>query len=250
MRESAPVHHPMDVACYDTVIRQVVPDHDLLLSHICASLPAGCRNILELGCGTGLLTGRLRESCPGARICAVDISPRMVEVASQKEELRTVTFLVRDIRDSWPEGPFDAVVSSLCLHHLSSGERETIATRSFHALAPGGRFVCGDIFRAESPDVEQILCSMWVQKMHRAGASPSLIEAMLRERTGRLPLLSTIRQFSLMMERVGFSPVFLPCIACFVSLAVGIIPGGGGDSPRGSSLPEQSSLPGADLCRP
>jgi malonyl-CoA O-methyltransferase len=40
--------------------------------------------ILELGCGTGRLTGQLLEALPGARVVAVDISPAMVAYAAQR----------------------------------------------------------------------------------------------------------------------------------------------------------------------
>ena len=45
------------------------------------SRPIEARRILELGCGTGFLTGHLLESFPDAQIDAVDISAAMIEQA-------------------------------------------------------------------------------------------------------------------------------------------------------------------------
>lgn len=53
-------------------------------------------NILEIGCGTGNYTLLLRERFPDARIIALDISPKMVEVAQNKLKGKSIEFIVAD----------------------------------------------------------------------------------------------------------------------------------------------------------
>src|SRR5437867_663765 len=40
--------------------------------------------VLELGCGTGALSGLLLREMPGLRLTACDISPKAVEIAAQR----------------------------------------------------------------------------------------------------------------------------------------------------------------------
>ena len=52
--------------------------------------------IMEVGCGTGNYTFLLREKFKKARIKAVDISDKMIEVASDKLQNKGIEFMVRD----------------------------------------------------------------------------------------------------------------------------------------------------------
>jgi ubiquinone/menaquinone biosynthesis C-methylase UbiE len=45
-------------------------------------LPARCSEALEVGCGTGSFARSLVERC--GRVLAVDLSPRMIEVAKSR----------------------------------------------------------------------------------------------------------------------------------------------------------------------
>jgi SAM-dependent methyltransferase len=82
-----------------------------------AALGEGVR-ALELGCGTGLFTSLFADS--GAHITAVDISPDLLSKARQRKlDPARVTFVEGAFEDAALEGPFDAVVGSSILHHLS-----------------------------------------------------------------------------------------------------------------------------------
>jgi len=73
--------------------------------------------VLEIGCGTGAYTSILQRT--GASIFAVDISPKMIEVARRRGKQDNVLFGVADVmRLSFPDSFFDAVVGSFILHHL------------------------------------------------------------------------------------------------------------------------------------
>lgn len=71
--------------------------------------------VLDAGAGTGRLTGRLHEA--GAQVTALDISPDMLSILSQKyPEIETV---VGDMEDMpFKDETFDLVFSSMALVHL------------------------------------------------------------------------------------------------------------------------------------
>jgi len=96
---------------------------------------AGPDRLLEVGSGTGELAERIREEL-GADVCAVDVSPRMVELTLA----RGVDARVADVQDlPFEDGSFDCVLAAWVLYHVPDVDRglEEIA----RVLKPGGRLV-------------------------------------------------------------------------------------------------------------
>jgi SAM-dependent methyltransferase len=93
--------------------------------------------VLELGCGSGDLSIELLRR--GANLTAVDVSPRMVELARSRAEGLGATFLVAPAEDtSLPDGAFDLVVGKWVLHHV---DVPAAAAEVHRVLTPGGRAV-------------------------------------------------------------------------------------------------------------
>lgn len=90
--------------------------------------------VLELGCGTGQVTERLLAA--GARVVAVDALPAMLEGARRRAP--EAEYVVGDVFDDLPAGPFDAVVLSFVLHNLPADRRRLLLARSADLLTPGG----------------------------------------------------------------------------------------------------------------
>jgi ubiquinone/menaquinone biosynthesis C-methylase UbiE len=89
--------------------------------------------VLELGCGTGDLSLQLLRR--GARLTAVDVSPRMVEVARQRAP--EAHFMVAPAEDTGlPSESFDRVVGKWVLHHVDVAAAAAEVRR---LLRPGGR---------------------------------------------------------------------------------------------------------------
>jgi ubiquinone/menaquinone biosynthesis C-methylase UbiE len=114
--------------------------HGYLLSQI----PERCRNILEIGCGTGtfsrLLAGRAE------RVLAIDLSPQMIRLAQEHSQLYpNIDFVKGDVLTyGLPDRQFDCIATLTTLHHLPI---ETILRKIREALQPGGTFVCLDLYQ-------------------------------------------------------------------------------------------------------
>lgn len=214
----------MDADQYDGLIGSIVPGQALLLSSIIDYLPPDPVKILELGCGTGILTGMILDRYPDAEITAIDLSAEMLAMASAKSSLGGVRFLERDLRDPWPQKRFDAVVTSLCLHHVPYQDRVTVARRAARTLAADGRFICGDIFRAEQDWEERLLMEIWCRGMKEGGASDDVIRGMIAQRAKHLPTFTTVGAFRDMLVKSGFDRAVIPFISGFVGLVVGFSP--------------------------
>lgn len=98
-------------------------------------------NVLEFGCGTG---GTALLHAPNVKhIRAIDISPKMIEIArirAQESDVTNVTFEVSAIDDlSIDNSSLDAVLGLSILHLVDS--RDAIIFKVFQILKPGGIFV-------------------------------------------------------------------------------------------------------------
>jgi malonyl-CoA O-methyltransferase len=106
-------------------------------------LPAAPR-VLEIGCGTGFLTGALLAEGIGGDWLVTDIAPEMVErcrtriaVPPQGPSLR---FAVLDgEHGALPEGPFDLICSSLAVQWFDDAPAGL--ARLAQRLAPGGHLI-------------------------------------------------------------------------------------------------------------
>jgi tRNA (cmo5U34)-methyltransferase len=221
MTQGERIHGAAPAVDYDYLIGDIVPGQSLLLETILDYLPDNPRQVLELGCGTGILTEMILGRFPGAEVTGIDLSPDMLRIASGKHALRDVKFIEGDLRDAWPPGPYDAVVTSLCIHHVSPGDRAGVVRRARDVLFPGGRFVCGDVFRGETDWEERILTANWLRGMHHAGVPDEVISGMAAARKERMPELRPVSWFRERLTDAGFSRVMVPFTAGFVGLVVG-----------------------------
>ncbi|MBU2033544.1 MAG: class I SAM-dependent methyltransferase [Alphaproteobacteria bacterium] len=96
-------------------------------------LPRGAR-ILELGCGGGRDSARIRER--GFALDATDGTPAMVEKANQRfaVEARVMRFEELDA-----EAAYDAVWAHACLIHVPRADLPIILSAIHRALTPVGR---------------------------------------------------------------------------------------------------------------
>ena len=109
------------------------------------------RRILELGTGTGETAGRLLAAHPGAVLTGVDTSAAMLSAARARLPAERIELRVGRLEDPLPEGPFDLVATALCVHHLDAAGKRDLFARIRGVLAPGGRFVLGDVVVPEDP---------------------------------------------------------------------------------------------------
>jgi len=97
-------------------------------------LPPGAR-VLEVGCGTGLLTQAL--AAPGRRVCAIDVSLDLLRRARQR--VQGAAGVALSVQNAYGTGlragAFDAVVGISVLHHL---ELEAALQEFRRLLRPGG----------------------------------------------------------------------------------------------------------------
>lgn len=93
---------------------------DALLARLAWPDAGATRRILDIGCGTGILTVRLRQAYPGAHITAVDAAESMTHaVARRMGPDGAFTALACDLRVFEPAERFDLLASSSALHWMT-----------------------------------------------------------------------------------------------------------------------------------
>jgi ubiquinone/menaquinone biosynthesis C-methylase UbiE len=101
--------------------------------------------LLEFGCGTG---GTAIIHAPYVkRIRAVDISPRMIEIAEARAEaakVENVEFEVETIENlDAPDDSFDAILGLSILHLVK--DKDAVLRKVFRLLKPGGVFISSSV---------------------------------------------------------------------------------------------------------
>jgi ubiquinone/menaquinone biosynthesis C-methylase UbiE len=112
-----------------------------------ARLSSGER-VLDVGCGTGTLAiaAKRQVGLTGA-VYGVDASPEMIARANKKtSKARVETVLKNALAEAlpFPDAHFDAVLSTMMLHHLPGKLRIQCVTEIRRVLKPGGRVLAVD----------------------------------------------------------------------------------------------------------
>jgi len=102
-------------------------------------------NVLDYGCGTGLVTLQLQPYV--GSVTGADTSRGMLEVLRRKireSGLANVSAVLIDTDKEIPvEGKFNLVVSSMTMHHIQ--DVETLFRKFHNLLLPGGRLCVADL---------------------------------------------------------------------------------------------------------
>jgi ubiquinone/menaquinone biosynthesis C-methylase UbiE len=99
--------------------------------------------VLDVGCGTGALLREVVSKTPGAEGWGVDLSPEMLSVARRSCAEAGVGLLLGNASHlAFPDGYFNAAVSTSSLHHWARPDAVFAEIR--RVLRPGGRLVVTD----------------------------------------------------------------------------------------------------------
>jgi len=112
-----------------------------------ASLEPG-ESVLDVGCGTGTLAIAAKRAVGATgTVHGVDASPEMIARARKKAKGKGVEVVFeRAVAEAlpFPDGRFDAVLTSLMLHHLQREARPRCIGEIRRVLKPGGRLLAVD----------------------------------------------------------------------------------------------------------
>jgi predicted TPR repeat methyltransferase len=110
----------------------------LVLQHLQQAELGPFKRMLDLGCGTGLTGGTLRDLCED--ITGIDISENMVEIAHEKDLYETLYVAeIEDFLEDNDDEPFDLITATDVLPYL--GALEPLFFGAAENMVEGGIFV-------------------------------------------------------------------------------------------------------------
>lgn len=172
MSHSVARHLRIEIASYDRMVREFIPDYDAMLTQAADAVAARVTGglVLDLGAGTGALSERLLERGGDRLVELVDVDQAMLDQA----RLRLARFgdrvRVRSASFDDPLPPCDAVMASLALHHVPDlAAKAALYRRIAAALRPGGVLVNADATMPDDPAETRARFETWAAHMARAG---------------------------------------------------------------------------------
>lgn len=146
-----------------------VPQRELQVDILCELLPLAPRDegvVVDLGCGQGPLAGAVLERFPAVRVIALDASTSMLEAARaagarHAPRLRARRCSLEDFPADVVDGPVDAVVSSLAIHHLDAPGKRRLFEAVVGILRPGGGLAIADIVELRSRAARRLAARLW-----------------------------------------------------------------------------------------
>jgi len=112
-----------------------ISTHELVMHYVSKNLSGEDNHILDAGCGTGGLAVRLRKS---GTVACIDYSSAAIEhcksrglINVQQADLNTIDL---------PHEYYDAITSIDVLYHANISDVQSIITKLFTSLKPGGTF--------------------------------------------------------------------------------------------------------------
>ncbi|MEL7049887.1 MAG: 50S ribosomal protein L11 methyltransferase, partial [Pseudomonadota bacterium] len=127
----------------------------MAIDRLTRKTPHAALNILDLGCGSGILAIALAKCWPSAKITATDIDPQSCVVARENADHNKVgstvnTYVADGADDSRVkgDGPFDMIIANILAGPLIS-----IAKDVAHIIKPGGDLILSGILVPQAASV-------------------------------------------------------------------------------------------------
>lgn len=157
-------HFEEEAKEYDGIIKNLIPNYLGMVDILVSLLPFDKEQIfdmVDLGCGTGTVSKAVKIAFPAARITCVDIAANMLDIAGQKVG-KDAMLLQADFNTFEFPQKYDAVVSSLALHHLETdGDKFRFYEKIYGALNPDGIFVNADVVLGGGDALQSLYMKKW-----------------------------------------------------------------------------------------
>jgi ubiquinone/menaquinone biosynthesis C-methylase UbiE len=206
-------HFSLEAGDFDALIAKRAPFYDLFVKALVNVLPFRkdkTIRVADLGCGSGTISFFVKDVFPNARIDCVDFSPAMLDAAKKKLSGFTgISYYECDVLQFDLTG-YDAVLSSLCLHHIGEEKQKRDFFRKVHqGLLEEGVFYIYDVILASNKAVQDVYIEEWKKFMGENLSSDDVEKTIQNYRDEDRPfsLMNELKR----LEAAGFKDVDVIC---------------------------------------
>jgi len=143
-----------------------------LVARSAALLNPNAKRIMDLGCGGGNYAVKITSFLPDVDCTLIDLSANMLAKAEERVAAN-ITGKVLAIQGDYREIPleenaYDVITAGTTLHHLREDEEwESVFTKVFKALKPGGTFWINDIVISETEEITGMMLGGWLSMLKK-----------------------------------------------------------------------------------
>jgi tRNA (cmo5U34)-methyltransferase len=180
------------------------------------------KNILDIGCGAGNYTLKMLTKLPDLNCTLLDLSQPMLDKAYERVSSISsgeINIIQSDLRNvDLQTNHYDIILAGAVLHHLrDDSDWESVFTKLFNALVPGGCLLISDLIRQDSEILNAYFWEKYGDYLESVGGKDfksTIFEYIELEDTPR----SLFYQLDL-MKKVGFKNMEIlhknSCFAAF-----------------------------------
>jgi len=173
---------------YDDWMKKALPNYADLFGTALALLPFEpntSMDVLDLGAGTGLFSAHVFGKYPKAHFVLYDLADKMLGVARERfrDHPTQFEYVVGDYRKLEGAARYDLVISSLSIHHLDDPEKRALFGNVYKLLRPGGVFINIDQVLGETPYLQELYWTHWLEQVRAAGFPEERIQESIDRRT-------------------------------------------------------------------
>lgn len=173
-----------EAAAYDAT-RGGEPRAAAAAAAVLGLLPDGTRSLLDVACGTGIVTRRLAAERPGLRVTGADLTPGMARLAASR--LPDAVVVADSRRLPFCDGTFDAVTSVWLLHLLAEpADVRRVVAECARVLRPGGVYVT-TVDKAAAHDVGSDIDEVLALRPRRTASDADRVVTEYAAEHGLLP---------------------------------------------------------------
>jgi tRNA (cmo5U34)-methyltransferase len=165
-------HFEEEAKEFDEIINKIIPFYNEMLEALVLALPYPKTQkirVADLGSGTGTIANMILERYPDSILTCVDLAANMIETAKVKlARYKNIEYIVADFHNFNFSIKYDAVVTSLALHHLRNDqEKKKFFKKISDALNKNGVFYNADVVLGSNETLQDLYMNKWKEFMRR-----------------------------------------------------------------------------------